>query len=130
MLDRIDLHVEVPPVDYNDLSGKGQEETSAEIKLRVNKARQIQAERYKNDGITCNARLTPSLIRKYCILTDDASQYLALAFERLGMSARAYDRILKVARTIADLDACEIIEKRHIFSAISFRSLDRKYWGA
>lgn len=130
MLDRIDLHVEVPPVDYNDLSGKGQEETSAEIKARVNKARELQAKRYKNDGITCNARLTPSLIRKYCILTDEASQYLALAFERLGMSARAYDRILKVARTIADLDGCETIEKRHIFSAISFRSLDRKYWGA
>ena len=130
MLDRIDLHVEVPPVDYNDLSGKGQEETSAEIKARVNKARELQAKRYKNDGITCNASLTPSLIRKYCVLTDDASQYLALAFERLGMSARAYDRILKVARTIADLDGCETIEKRHIFSAISFRSLDRKYWGA
>ena len=130
MLDRIDLHVEVPPVDYGDLSGKGQEETSAQIKERVNKARQLQAQRYKNEGITCNARLTPSLIRKYCVLTEDASQYLALAFERLGMSARAYDRILKVARTIADLDGCENIEKRHIFSAISFRSLDRKYWGA
>lgn len=130
MLDRIDLHVEVPPVDYNDLNGDKGEETSSEIKARVNKARSIQSERYKGTGITCNAGLTPSLIRKYCILTDDAEKYLALSFERLGMSARAYDRILKVARTIADLDGCEIIEKRHIFSAISFRSLDRKYWGA
>ena len=130
MLDRIDLHVEVPPVEYNDLSSNSKEETSAEIKARVDKARKIQAERYKGEGINSNARLTPALIRKYCILTDDASQYLALSFERLGMSARAYDRILKVARTIADLDGCEIIEKRHIFSAISFRSLDRKYWGA
>ncbi len=130
MLDRIDLHVEVPPVDYNDLSSNGKEETSAEIKERVNKARKIQAERYKGTGISCNARLTPSLIRKYCILDSEASKYLALSFERLGMSARAYDRILKVARTIADLEGCEIIEKRHIFSAISFRSLDRKYWGA
>ncbi len=130
MLDRIDLHVEVPPVDYNDLSGNSKEETSAEIKERVNKARKIQEERYKGTGISCNARLTPSMIRKYCILDDEASKYLALSFERLGMSARAYDRILKVARTIADLDGCEIIEKRHIFSAISFRSLDRKYWGA
>lgn len=130
MLDRIDLHVEVPPVDYNDLNGDKGEETSSEIKARVNKARSIQSERYKGTGITCNAGLTPSLIRKYCILTDDAEKYLALSFERLGMSARAYDRILKVARTIADLDGCEIIEKRHVFSAISFRSLDRKYWGA
>ena len=130
MLDRIDLHVEVPPVDYSDLRSNGNEESSAEIKVRVNKARALQAERYKGTGINCNARLTPSLIRKYCILDDEASQYLALSFERLGLSARAYDRILKVARTIADLDGCEIIEKRHIFSAISFRSLDRKYWGA
>lgn len=130
MLDRIDLHVEVPPVDYSDLRSNGNEEASAEIKVRVNKARALQAERYKGTGINCNARLTPSLIRKYCILDDEASQYLALSFERLGLSARAYDRILKVARTIADLDGCEIIEKRHIFSAISFRSLDRKYWGA
>lgn len=130
MLDRIDLHVEVPPVDYSDLNGEKSEETSAEIKARVNKARKLQAQRYKGTGINCNAGLTPSLIRKYCVLTDDAEKYLALSFERLGMSARAYDRILKVARTIADLDGCEIIEKRHIFSAISFRSLDRKYWGA
>ncbi len=131
MLDRIDLHVEVPPVDYKDLSDKeNAEETSSEIKARVNKARMLQAERYKGTGINCNARLTPSMIRKYCVLDDEASKYLALSFDRLGMSARAHDRILKVARTIADLDGCEIIEKRHIFSAISFRSLDRKYWGA
>ncbi len=130
MLDRIDLHVEVPPVDYNALSSKANEETSAEIKKRVDKARKIQQERYKGTGITCNARLTPDLIRKFCVLTDDASKYLELSFERLGMSARAYDRILKVARTIADLDGSGIIEKSHIFSAISFRSLDRKYWNA
>ena len=75
------------------------------------------------------ARLTPSALKKYCVMSDEASKYLGLSFERLGMSARAYDRILKVARTIADLDGSEIIEKTHIFSAISFRSLDRKYWG-
>ncbi len=130
MLDRIDLHVEVPPVDYNALNSKQAEETSAEIKKRVDKARKIQMERYKGTDITCNARLTPDLLKKYCVLTDDASNYLELAFERLGMSARAYDRILKVARTIADLDESKIIEKHHIFSAISFRSLDRKYWNA
>ncbi len=129
MLDRIDLHVEVPPVDYSALSSNDREETSAEIRKRVNRARKIQTERYKGTDITCNARLTPSMLKKYCVLTEDASKYLALSFERLGMSARAYDRILKVARTVADLAGSEIIEKEHIFSAISFRSLDRKYWG-
>lgn len=128
MLDRIDLHVEVPPVDYTALSSTAKEESSADIKKRVNKARQIQLERYKGTGITCNAALTPALMKKFCRMSDDASKYLELSFERLGMSARAYDRILKVARTIADLDGSEIIEKNHIFSAISFRSLDRKYW--
>jgi len=130
MLDRLDLHVEVPPVDYAALSSDGNEETSAQIRERVNKARKIQIERYKGTNITCNARLTPALLKKYCILSEDASKYLALSFERLGLSARAYDRILKVARTIADLEESEIIEKNHIFSSISFRSLDRKYWGA
>lgn len=128
MLDRIDLHVEVPPVDYAALSSNSNEETSAQIKARVNKARKIQQERYKGTGITCNADLTPALLKKFCKLTQDAEKYLELSFERLGMSARAYDRILKVARTIADLDGSDIIEKQHIFSAISFRSLDRKYW--
>lgn len=130
MLDRIDLHVEVPPVDYTALSSEKAEETSAEIKKRVNKAREIQRQRYKGTNVSCNARLTPDLIKKYCVLTKDASDYLELAFERLGMSARAYDRILKVARTIADLEGSKDIEKQHIFSAISFRSLDRKYWNA
>lgn len=129
MLDRLDLHVEVPPVDYNDLSSDGNEETSAQIRERVNRARKIQTERYRGTGITCNARLTPAALKKYCVMSEEASKYLGLSFERLSMSARAYDRILKVARTIADLEGSEIIEKNHIFSAISFRSLDRKYWG-
>ena len=130
MLDRLDLHVEVPPVDFAALNSERREETSAEIRERVNKARLIQRERYKGTGISCNARLTPDLLKKFCKMTDDASKYLELSFERLGMSARAYDRILKIARTIADLDGAEIIDKQHIFTAISFRSLDRKYWGA
>lgn len=129
MLDRLDLHVEVPPVDYEALSSDIKEETSAEIRERVNKARKIQTERYAGTEVTCNARLTPALLKKYCIMSDEASKYLGLSFERLGMSARAYDRILKVARTVADLANSEIIEKEHIFTAISFRSLDRKYWG-
>ena len=128
MLDRLDLHVEVPPVDYAALSAETKEESSAQIRERVNKARKIQTERYKGTGITCNARLTPAMLKKYCIMTDEAKKYLELSFERLGMSARAYDRILKVSRTVADLAGHEKIEKNDIFSAISFRSLDRKYW--
>lgn len=130
MLDRLDLHVEVPPVDFAALNSNTKEESSKEIRARVNRARKIQVERYKGTGITCNAHLTPSMLKKFCIMSEEASKYLALSFERLGMSARAYDRILKVARTIADLAGSEIIEKEHIFSAISFRSLDRKYWGS
>lgn len=129
MLDRMDLHVEVPPVDYTALSSNAKEETSAEIRERVNRARLIQQKRYAGTGITCNARLTPKLAKIYCKMTDDAEKYLQMSFDKLGLSARAYDRILKVARTVADLENSEIIEKTHIFTAISFRSLDRKYWG-
>ena len=129
MLDRIDLHVEVPPVDYMALSSNAKEETSAEIRARVNKARLIQQKRYEGTGITCNARLTPKLAKIHCKMSDDAEKYLQMSFDRLGLSARAYDRILKVARTIADLAESEIIEKQHIYTTISFRSLDRKYWG-
>ena len=129
MLDRMDLHVEVPPVDYNALSSNAKEETSVQIRERVNKARLIQQKRYEGTGITCNARLTPKLAKIYCKMTDDAEKYLQMSFDKLGLSARAYDRILKVARTVADLEGSEIIEKTHIFTAISFRSLDRKYWG-
>lgn len=128
MLDRIDLHVEVPPVNYNELNSTTREETSAEIRERVNRARRLQIERYKGTPVTCNARLTPSMLKKYCVMDDAASRYLQLSFDRLGMSARAYDRILKVARTVADLAGSEIIQKEHIFTAISFRSLDKKYW--
>lgn len=128
MLDRIDLHVEVPPVDYSDLSSAAPGESSAEIQKRVNRARRLQIERYADTGITCNAHLTSSMLKKYCVMDDEAQKYLKLSFERLGMSARTYDRILKVARTIADLSNEEIIKKEHIFSAISFRTLDKKYW--
>lgn len=129
MLDRIDLHVEVPPVDYTALSSNAKEETSAEIRARVNKARLIQQKRYEGTGITCNARLTPKLAKIHCKMSDDAEKYLQMSFDKLGLSARAYDRILKVARTVADLAESDIIEKQHIYTAISFRSLDRKYWG-
>jgi len=129
MLDRLDIHVEVPPVKYDELKDEGNAaETSAEIKARVDKARRIQNERYKNENITCNARLTPSMLKKYCILTEDAERVLEAAFKNMGLSGRAYDRLLKVSRTLADLDGKEKIEATHIAQSIQFRSLDRKYW--
>ncbi|MBR6694735.1 MAG: YifB family Mg chelatase-like AAA ATPase [Clostridia bacterium] len=129
MLDRLDIHVEVPPIDFDSLKSKNAEESSASIRERVNKARRLQEERYRGTGITCNARLTPSMLEKYCTLSPEAEKALRAAFERMGLSARAYDRLLKVARTIADLGGSERIETPHIMQAIQFRSLDRKYWG-
>lgn len=128
MLDRFDLHVEVEPVTYEDLSGQEKAESSESIRARVQKARQIQQERYKGTGIYCNAAIPAGKLQEYCPLDAEAEKVLRNVFERLGLSARAYDRILKVARTIADLDGCEIIGKKHIMVAAQFRSLDRKYW--
>ena len=130
LLDRLDIHIEVPPVDYNQLADTECGESSAEIRERVNEARRIQIERFKGTDITCNAKMTPSLTRKYCILSDSAAKTLEISFERLSLSARAYDKILKVARTIADLDNSELIENKHILEAIQYRSLDRKFWKA
>ena len=130
LLDRLDIHIEVPPVDFNQLSDKEEGESSASIRERVNKARKIQLERFKGTSVTCNAKMTSSLTRKYCVLSETASKTLELSFEKLGLSARAYDKILKVARTIADLDESENIENKHILEAIQYRSLDRKFWKA
>lgn len=129
MLDRLDLHIEVPPVDYESLKSTGAEETSEQVRERVNRARAIQVKRYEGTGITCNARLTPAMLQKYCVMTNGAEQMLRQSFDRLGLSARAYDRILKVARTIADIEGADKIDTPHIAQAIHFRSLDRKYWG-
>ncbi len=128
MLDRLDIHVEVPAVQYDELTGRSDGETSAEIRARVGKARASQPERYKGTTVTCNARLTSELMQKYCVLTDDADRILKAAFENMGMSARSYDRILKIARTVADLDGEAKIGAGHIAQAIQFRSMDRKYW--
>ena len=130
LLDRLDIHIEVPPVDFNQLSDREESESSASIRERVNKARKIQLERFKGTNVTCNAKMTSSLTRKYCVLSETASKTLELSFEKLGLSARAYDKVLKVARTIADLDGCENIELEHITEAIQYRSLDRKFWKA
>ena len=129
MLDRIDIHIEVSAVPYQDLEQKREyTETSAAIRERVNRARQIQRERYKEEGIFANARLTPKMMEKYCTLTEDGAKLLKDAFEALGMSARAHNRILKVARTIADLAGCDQIQAEHLAEAIQYRSLDRKFW--
>lgn len=128
ILDRIDIHIEVSPVDYEQLSCKAQGESSAQIKKRVNKARQIQRERFKGTDVRCNAKMTPRMTKEYCVLSNEADELLKLSFESLGLSARAYDKILRIARTIADLEESENIETQHIAEALQYRSLDRKYW--
>ena len=128
LLDRIDIQVEVSQVKYKKLASEDRIETSEEIKKRVDKARKIQLERYKKDGIFSNSELTPSLSNIYCKLDLKSKEIVQNAFDKLGLSARAYGRILKVARTIADLDGKENIEAKHIAEAIQYRSLDRKYW--
>ena len=128
LLDRIDIQVEVTPVKYQKLQSEDKIETSDEIKARVDKARKTQIERYLSYGIYSNSELTPALIEKYCKLDKQSKQILQNAFEKLGLSARAHGRILKVARTIADLEEKENIESNHIAEAIQYRSLDKKYW--
>lgn len=129
ILDRIDLHIEVEPVDYDKLSSKNKEEPSAAIRERVNRARDIQRKRFDGTGITCNAKMTPKMTKEFCALSEAASDLLKQSFERLGLSARAYDKILRISRTIADLEQSETIELAHVAEAIQYRSLDRKYWG-
>ena len=128
LLDRFDLHIEVAPVEFEDLSAKSTEEPSAEIRKRVVAARAIQEERFRGTRITCNALITPDKLQQFCPMDDGAETLMKNVFDRLGLSARAYDRILKVARTIADLDSSEVIRKQHVAAASQYRSLDRKYW--
>lgn len=129
LLDRIDLHVEVTPVSFNELSNNQKAESSKSIRERVIKAREIQTKRFLAfDGIYCNAQMRTKELKEYCDLDTASSSLLKNAMERLGLSARAYDRILKVGRTIADLDCSESITPQHIAEAIQFRSLDRDNW--
>ena len=129
LLDRIDLHIEVTPVPFSELNKQQNQEKSADIRERVVKARKIQTVRYvKDPHIHCNAQMRSSDLKKYCQLNESGNALLKSAMERLGLSARAYDRILKVARTIADLDEASNIETNHIAEAIQYRSLDREGW--
>ncbi|OGT98494.1 MAG: ATP-dependent protease [Geobacteraceae bacterium GWB2_52_12] len=126
LLDRIDIHIEVPAVKYRDLADRSEAESSAAVAMRVENSRKIQLERYKGTRIHCNAQMTPRFIKKYCELDPAGNRMLELVTDRLGFSARTYNRILKVARTIADLERSESIREQHIAEAIQYRSLDRK----
>lgn len=126
LLDRIDIHIDVPAVKYRDLSDTREGESSADIGNRVERSRQIQQERFKGTKVHCNAQMTPRLIKKHCEPDAAGHRLLEMVTDRLGLSARTYNRILKVARTIADLEACEGVRDHHISEAIQYRSLDRK----
>jgi magnesium chelatase family protein len=125
LLDRIDLHIEVPSVKYRALANKEVGESSSIIKERVNRARDRQIKRFGSNGILCNARMTEKQIRTYCSIDEESQRLLEMAIEKLGLSARALNRILKVSRTIADLENTEAIESAHVAEAIQYRSLDR-----
>jgi magnesium chelatase family protein len=128
LLDRIDIHVEVPVVQYSDLSSKAEAEPSENIRARVNHARSVQGLRFKGTKVYFNAHMGPKHLRKFCVLDKESQELLKHAIESLGLSARAYDRILKVSRTIADLEDSAEIKSAHIAEAIQYRSLDRDFW--
>src|SRR6056297_414426 len=128
LLDRIDIQIEASPIEYKDLKDKEDSEKSKDIKKRINKARNTQKDRYRELNIFSNSQLTNKAIKKYCNFTEDAERLLKNSFDSLGLSARAYNKIIKVARTIADLDFEETIKLNHLAEAIQYRNLDRKFW--
>lgn len=129
LLQRMDLQVEMGPVSYGQLSAADTgEETSATVRERVQLARKRQLLRYKGYGIQCNAQLTNALMKRHCALDAEAEEFLSMAFSRLQLSARGYNRVLKIARTIADLAGADRIDAGHIAEAVQYRTLDRKYW--
>jgi magnesium chelatase family protein len=129
LLDRIDIHIEVPAVKYKELRGEASAEDSAAVRDRVMRARTRQLERFASEKrVYANSQMPPKLIRKFCAISSEGEKLLETAVTRMGLSARAHDRILKVARTIADLDASADIAPRHLGEAIQYRTLDRTYW--
>lgn len=130
LLDRLDIHIEMTEVEYSDLTSKAMGESSASIRERVCAARRLQTERYKEDGILFNSQLNTPLMRKYCRMAPEAETLLHAAYDRFKLSARAYTRVIKVARTIADLAGDAVIDKQHVLEAVGFRGLDEKYWGS
>jgi magnesium chelatase family protein len=128
LLDRIDIHIEVPAVKYKELRGREEVESSAGVRDRVVRARSVQVERFRGEkGVYANSQMAPKLIRKYCAISAEGETLLENAIARLGLSARAHDRVLKVSRTIADLEGTENVESRHLREAIQYRTLDRSY---
>jgi len=130
LLDRIDIHLEVVPVPFNELTEMKAGENSEAVRQRVINAREIQRERFKDTEIYCNAQMSSKLLHQYCTPDAAGHQLLKNAMEKMGLSARAYDRILKVSRTIADLEGVESIKADHLGEAIQYRSLDKAGWGA
>jgi len=129
LLDRIDIHIEVPAVKYKELSSENKSENSEQIRERVVKAREIQQNRLKSNAhIFSNSGMGSKEVRNYCKLDNTCSELLKMAMNKFGLSARAYDRILKVSRTIADLESSDSILPHHISEAIQYRSLDRELW--
>ena len=130
LLDRIDIHIEVVPVELEKITGNQEEESSQTIRERVIRAREIQNRRFKNyTGIYCNAQMNSALLKKYCPLNEKCTALLKIAMQKFGLSARAYDRIIKLSRTIADLAGNEQILPQYIAEAIQYRSLDKASWG-
>jgi magnesium chelatase family protein len=129
LLDRIDIQIEATPVQYEDLNSVRQSESSVDIRKRVNCARKIQEKRYERLDVFSNSELSAGQIKKYCNLEIDAKKILKTAYDRLSLSARAYNKIIKVSRTIADLDGSTDIKMEHAAEAIQYRNIDKKYWG-
>ena len=128
LMDRIDIQVDVPAVPYKDLAGGRAAESSETIRHRVVAARNTQLRRFFDEHIYSNAHMGPRLIRKYCVLNPECERIMENAVTKLGFSARGYDRILKVARTIADLEGAEDLEQKHLSEAVQYRTLDRNLW--
>lgn len=129
LLDRIDIHIEVPGVEFKDIASKEPGKSSAEMRQDVERARGIQQARFgKRSKTACNARMSSKLIKQHCEISEESSELLRMAMANLNLSARAYDRILKVSRTIADMAGAESIGADHLSEAIQYRTLDRNLW--
>ncbi len=128
LLDRVDLHIEVPNIPFQELSASADGTPSTAMRDQVLRAREVQRQRFGNDGQRLNSRMSGRLLRKHCVLDPECRNLLKSAMEELGLSARAHDRILRMARTIADLEGSADIRTAHVVEAISYRSLDRKLW--
>ena len=129
LLDRIDIFTETVVLKYNEINGSEKAESSQEIRKRVENVHYIQKKRYEKEGILFNAQLQAGMIKKYCVMENTAKDFLELTFDKLDFSARAYHKVLKIARTLADIDESSIIKKEHISEALCYRTADKKYWG-